>query len=341
MKKLLFLLPFLLLAFGCARNHLNVPADSFTEKVKVLGVVPIIVDTGSDIRHPQKDQLISLVTEMNRRYEQQFVRRLKTTGNFYTVALMDGNAQEIFSNLLFRREKRDDAAIQYNKYFWKNEELRNYLRKNSLDAVMIIIISGLAKNDKIYSNTLMSSLTGEYNYLVMTAQILDGAGTILWEYPNFRGHILSYEPMIGLQYPDFSEAEANLSTKAEIKFKTLDGLRRKLEERRKDYLLRETNETTVYGKQFDEMLSFLHFDPEKEQKESARALPTPPAERPKVESQTPVAPAAVEKPLAPVSAVPVVAPAVAPAAPLPGKTQGFETIKPSSEEIVPASGKVY
>lgn len=270
MSKLLLTL-LLLLCFGCAQNHFNVPTESFADKVKMLGVVPIIVDADSDIRHPQREQLISLVAEMNRKYEQQLVRKLKATGNFYSVVLLDGEPQRTFSSLLFRREKRDDATIQYNKYFWKNDELRDYLRKNKLDAVMVIVVNGLSKIDKISSSTLLTSLTSEYNYLIMTAQILDANGTILWEYPNFRRRILAYAPMINLQYPDFSEAEANLSSKADVKFKTIEGIKRTFEQKYTDLFMRETLESKVYNMQFDEMTSLLSYEPEKGKKDLAPA----------------------------------------------------------------------
>lgn len=269
MKRLL-LLPLLLLSFGCARNHFNVPAENFAGKVKVLGVAPIIVDADSDIRHPQKDQLIPMLAELNRQYEQQFVRKLKETGNFYTVALLDGDPRRIFGDLFFRREKRDDATIQYNKYFWKTEELRDYLRRNHLDAVMLIVVSGLGRTERVYADNLLTSMTSEYNYLIMTAQILDANGTILWEYPNFRRRLLTYYPMINLQYPDFSEADANLSTSANVKFKTIEGITRALGKKHKDLLLRETQESEVYGKQFDEMISLLTYDPD------GKKMETPP-----------------------------------------------------------------
>jgi hypothetical protein len=90
MKRLL-LLPLLALMFGCAQNHFNVPTDNFAAKVKALGVAPIIVDVNSDIRHPEKDQLVALIADMNRKYEPQLVRGIKETGDFYTVALLDGS----------------------------------------------------------------------------------------------------------------------------------------------------------------------------------------------------------------------------------------------------------
>jgi len=309
MKRLLLLFPLVLMTLGCAANYFNVPKENFADKVKVLGVVPIIVDANSDIKYPQKELLTTLLAELNRKYEQQFVRKLKATGNFYTVALMDGDPQTIFTRLLYRSEKRDDATIQYNKFFWKNDELRSYLQKNNLDAVMLIVVSGITRSDKIYSSTLLSSLTSDYNYLIMTAQIVDANGTILWEYPNFRRRLLTYYPLINLQYPDFSEAEANLAAKPDVKFKTFEGIKRALEQKRKDMLLRETQEPEIYGKQFDEMLSFLKYD--QDSKEETPADKTKPLAEPAKSVEQPAKPAAP----APAPAPPAPA-APAPAAPV-------------------------
>ena len=327
MKRLL-LLPLLILSFGCAQNHFNVPTENFADKVKVLGVAPIIVDADSDIKFPQKDQLLSLLADMNRKYEQQFVRKLKATGNFYTVALLDGDPQRIFSNLFFRSEKRDDATIQYNKYFWKNGELRDFIQKNNLDAVMLVVVNGISRNEKIFSSNLLTSMASDYNYLIMSAQILDANGTILWEYPNFRSRILTHYPMINLQYPDFSEAEANLSAAANVKFKTLDGVKLTLEQKRKDMLLRETQESIVYGKQFDEILSFIKYDPNADKKDTAapaEPVKPPQAEKPLLPAQQPsIAPTAEtpKTPIPEITRVPMLetpaasAPTAAPAAPV-------------------------
>lgn len=327
MRRLL-LLPLLVLFFGCAQNHFNVPEGNFADRVKVLGVAPIIVDADSDIKHPQKEQLIALVTEMNRKYEPQFVRKLKASGNFYSVSSLYGEPRTIFSSLFFRHEKRNDASIEYNKYFWKNDELREYIRKNGLDAVMLIVVSGLSKTEKISSSTLMTSLTSEYNYLNMTAQILDANGTVLWEYPNFRGRFMSYNPMINLQYPDFSEAEANVSEKADVKFKTIEGIKRSFEVKRKDLLLRETQESEVYSRQFDEMLSFLQFEPTKEKKVPAATIKTPAS----AEQSRPVT---VPVPaVAPVDATPRTQEAPAGTA---NPSEG-DRGTPPTDEIVPATG---
>ena len=67
-------------------------------------------------------------------------------------------------------------------------------------------------------------------------------------------------PIINLQYPDFDEASANLSPKVQVKFKTLEGIRRALETRRKDILRRETNEVELYMTQFESMTTMLEID---------------------------------------------------------------------------------
>lgn len=309
---------------GCSQNRFNVPTENFAEKVQVLGIAPIIVDVDSDIKHPQKDLLIALVTETNRKYEQQFVRKLKATANFNTTALLDGDPQGIFGQLLSRREKRNDAAILYNKYFWKSDELHDYLKKNNLDAVMLIVVSGLTKSEKVTSIGQMKSLTTDYNYLIMSAQILDATGTILWEYPNFRQRILSYEPLINLEYPDFNEAEANMTTRVEVKFKTIEGIRRTLEQKRKDLLLRETQESEVYGKQFDEMISLLQYDHDKQKKASA---PISEAPRPIQPVEQPVA----APPQAPASSAPAIE------VPEVTRVPVLENPAAPTDEIVPAT----
>jgi len=326
MKKLLLLCVLLATVItGCSQNHFNIPAENFAERVRVLGIAPIIVDADSDIRHLQKDLLISLLAEMNRKYEQQFVRKLKESGNFYTTALLDGEPQSIFGKLLSRREKRDDATIVYNKYFWKNDELRDYIRKNNLDAVMLLVVSGLTKPDKEISYGQFMSLKTDYNYLFLTAQILDANGTILWEYPNFRQSFPAYSPLINLEYPDFNEAEANVTTKVIVKYKTIEGIRRTLDQKSKDLLLRETQESAVYGKQFDEMITLLKYDHDKEKKGSVPVAETP---RP----QQPAAPV----PQSPAAATPNIQ---SPAVEVPEVTRVPVLEKPANpDEIVPAKG---
>ncbi len=262
MKRLLLLTGLLLLPLfcGCSHNYYNLPQNMVAERVKVLGLVPIIVDADSDIRHPQKEDLVTLLINMNRSFENDLLRLVKNTNSFYAVTMVDVDPKPLFSSLLFRRERRDDAGIQYNKYFWKKEPLADLIRKGNLDAVMLVVVSGINRQDKISSNNLLDSLETDYNFLIMTAQILDAQGSIIWEYPNFRQKVLSYNPLLNLQYPDFDEARANMNPTVQLKFKTVEGIRRILEKRRQDLLLREKREVDIYTSQFEDMTSLMDID---------------------------------------------------------------------------------
>ncbi len=243
--------------FGCAHNYYNIPREQYEQRVKVLGVAPIFVDADSDIRHPEKDALVALVKDYNRINEKKLAAMIKEGGSHFDVRFLAGDADPLFTSLFSRREKRDDAGIVYNKYFFKADALRDYIKSNHVDAVMLTVISGITRPDKVYSSNLMNYLTTDYNFLIMTSQILDADGTILWEYPNFRQKIVSLPPFVVLQYPDFCEADANVSEKVEVRFKTIAGLRRTLEKQKKDLLRHDQQISESYYSLFDDMTSLL------------------------------------------------------------------------------------
>ena len=254
--RLLFLAVATLVSFGCAQNYYNIPRESFEKKVKVLGVAPIFVDTESDIRHPEKDALLALIKESNGKYEKELIKMLRETGSFFSVRPLDGEADKLFASLFFRRERRDVGVI-YNKYFFKNEEIKNLLAQNGYDALLLLVVSGLTRQDRVYSGNLLSYLETDYNRLVMTAQIEDAEGTLLWEYPNFRQNKPALPDFIQLQYPDFDEANANLSDKVEVKFKTIPGLTRALNKKEKNLMGEESKLAKSYYAIFDDMISML------------------------------------------------------------------------------------
>jgi hypothetical protein len=244
------------MSVGCAHNYYNIPQDTYEKKVRVIGVAPIFVDVDSDIRHPEKEPLLALVRNQNRKNEQELVSLLKDTGVYLTVRMPEAQADELFSSLFFRRERRMDAGVNYNKYFFKQQELKDLIVKNHLDALMLVVVSGLTSPEKIYSSNYLSFLQTDYNYLIMTAQILDADGAILWEYPNFQKRILSYNPLLNLQYPDFDEAAGNVTDKVDVKFKTIPGIARALD-KSKSSSVRDVKVSQLYSDVFDDMLSTL------------------------------------------------------------------------------------
>jgi len=284
-------------SFGCASNYYNVPRETFERKVKILGVAPIFVDTESDIRHPEKDALVALIKDYNRKNEKELVARLRDTSTFFSVRLLDEDADKLFLNILFRRERRDDASVVYNKYFYKLPNIKELITRNGLDAVMFTVVSGLTRKDSVRSSNLVSYLEADYNFLVMTSQIFDANGNILWEFPNFRENRPSLPAFFELQYPDFDEGKANETDKVEIKFKTIPGIARAFNKAEESSQQGNVKVSGVYTSIFSDMASLLKperqfpWSKKKEVKyEDRQSLPPAPIEEmPKPETPAPEA----------------------------------------------------
>lgn len=326
-NRMLKLLPVVLISIftvGCSHNYYNVPKDVYESKVRVLGVAPLLVDADSEIRYPDKDALIGLVRDANRRNEKELVALLKDTGAYFSVLHLPDDPDQLAGKLVYRRERRDDAGVVYNKYFFKVQELRDYITKNGVDAVMFVVVSGITKKDSIRSSNLLSYLDSSYDYLIMTAQILDADGTVLWEYPNFRQRLLSFPPLLPLQYPAFDEAEANASEKVEVKFKTMAGIGRALDKTRTSSLSSKAQVSVLYADQFEKMVSLLTPDSNlfgNGNSEGKKPAAPQPELQPIRKQSAPAAsapPAAAAQPVAetPAPAQPVAEPVIAAPAPL-------------------------
>lgn len=260
MKSILKFIPIAILALfalGCSQNYYNIPRESYERNVRVLGVAPFFTDDDSDIRHPEKETLIPLLKDLNRKNELELVARLKTISTYSSVRFLESPADQLFSSLFFRRERRRDEGLVYNKYFFRQKELKQLLERNKIDAVMLVTVSGVTKEDRIFSSNLLSSLKTDFNYIIMTAQILDADNNILWEYPNFHKRFLSYSPLINLQYPDFDEAAGNSTDRVEVKFKTLPGITRTLTRSKDSSFIRDLPVSRAYNNIFNDMIFML------------------------------------------------------------------------------------
>ncbi|MCM2357020.1 MAG: hypothetical protein NDI77_02645 [Geobacteraceae bacterium] len=274
------LVALLLMTVGCAHNYYNVPRESYEKKVRVLGIAPFFTDGDSDIRHPEREALLAMVREQNQRNGAELVARLKETGAYLSVRMPDDQADQLFSSLFFRRERRSDAGVVYNKYFFKQQELKEFIERNSLDAVMLVTVSGLTRPDKVYSGNYLAYLETDFNFLIMTAQILDGDGNILWEYPNFQQRLLSLTPLLNLQYADFDEAEANVTDKVDTKLKTIPGITRAFGKDTASSVQKDRKISMLYSAIFDEMVATLRpefrFPWERDREERKGEQPTRP-----------------------------------------------------------------
>jgi hypothetical protein len=317
------LLPILLLMLsGCASNYYNVPREVYEKKVRVLGIAPIMLDADSDIRHPEKGEVLKLVREANRKNEKELVEILKGNGEYFSVRFLDEDADQLLATVVSRRERRDDAGVVYNKYFYKPEEIKKFVARHNVDAVMLVTVSGISVLEKIYSNNFMAYLEDDYNNLIMTGQILDPDGTLLWEYPNFRQRFITFSPLFALQYPDFEESRANLTDQVRIKNKSIPGIARALARSESSSVKSSRQVSVLYNKQFADMTAFLQYfrnpfaDSKTEKKAGAPAAAVPaPEDAPRMPTMAP-APLPPQTPLAPKA--------------IPGKPapREFEPVKP-------------
>ncbi|WP_284694751.1 hypothetical protein [Geomonas sp. Red32] len=329
--------------FGCAHNYYNVPQETLEKRVKVVGVTPFFTDADSDLRYPDKEALVSLTRSYNAKNEKELTARLRDAAIFYSIRPLDGDPVTLFGRLVANRERRDDAGIIYNKYFFKKDELRQIMNENQLDALLVVTVSGITMQSKIYASNYLAYLETDFNYLTMTAQLLDRDGAILWEYPNFRRSALSYAPLLGLQYPDFDEAKANLSEKVDVKNKTLTGINAAFAQSESSAVAKGHDVSSLYARQFDDMMSLLKLKKPLfgGKDDAAPATPATPAASQPAPAVTPApaparpAPVSEIKPVRPVSPPPE-APAPAPAVnvPAPAPTDS-NAIQVAPGDVVP------
>ena len=291
--------------FGCAHNYYNIPQETLEKRVKTIGVAPFFVDAESDIRHPEKGAIVALIEGANAKSQKELIVRLRETGIFYIVRPVDGDPARLSASVVSSRELRDDAGIIYNKYFYKKDKLRQLLTENGLDAMLFVTVSGLNRQGKVFSSNFLSYLETDYNFLAVSAQLLDRDGTIIWEYPNFRRSALSYPMVLQLQYPDFDEAAANLTDKVEVKFKTVAGVKKAFAQSESSVAANAPQVSTLYARQFDEMLALLKpYKPlwggKTEQNGPAPvAEPDPVVEQKPVAAPKTIAPPVYQRPTAP------------------------------------------
>jgi len=339
LSRLLLFASSLMLFAGCAANYYNIPRESYEKKVKVLGVAPILLDTESEIRHPEKGEILRIVREANRKNEHELVDILKSNEDYTAVRFLEEDPETLYTTLLPRRERRDDAGVVYNKYVYKQEELKRLVTKHNVDAIMLVTVSGIVMLEKVYSNTLTAYLEENYNNLIMTAQILDGEGTLLWEYPNFRQKINAYGKLFDLQYADFEEARANLTDQVRIKHKSIPGIERAFAMRESSTVKSGKQVSSLYKAQFSAMNSLLHyfrnpFADKKEKKSNAKVQSVQDEYAPRATTaqvappppSLPLPPPPATAQLKPVAPAPV--PASAPAAPVRSAKREFEPVAP-------------
>jgi hypothetical protein len=226
MKKILFVLLFLLL-FGCAANKTyKVSPEEYVKQVKTLGIVPVLIDVES-IHYDSRDDLVALLERSSEAVQQTLVDKLRKQGRHFDVRPVAGEPREILSRLIAGQALLGEAASTRMKYSFNPQGSSQLSDESVVDAILVVVIHGVKRQEKRWSSYSLKIeyLRDNYSSLLYTAAIVDPAGRVLWQLDMPAGDV-----MLHLDYPDFVEAYWNRTESVRIKTITLSGLQRTLKE---------------------------------------------------------------------------------------------------------------
>ena len=226
-RKICFIILFVLAAasIGCTNKNFLVSNKDYQSAVKTLGVIPLLVDSGSDIIHPEREAVIHLVKTNNEGKTSYLIEKLKDHKGYFDVRPVTGDVDDLFANLVRGRELVTRPDSFYRSYQVNTGYAGELCRKNLVDVILIIVLNGVMTPQKYWDRTRLSYLQTDYNLLVESALVVAADGRLLWEYSGDPA-----SPFLALQYPDFDEAHYNKTNKVRLKFITLDGIEKALQE---------------------------------------------------------------------------------------------------------------
>lgn len=208
---------------GCAGSFYRVAPEEFRTRVKRLAVLPLLVDEGSTILHPQREALVAVLRESAAGREAHLVEQLRAQRSYASVQPVAIDVQGLAPRLLKGSEVQSDKSGVARHYRLDPAVAAEVAGKGGADAVLLIVLNGIEAKEKRWERSGLRFLESNYNYIQATALVFDTKGEILWERPGYIGG-----PFLDLQYPDFDEAYHNRSDLVRIEFVTVEGLERGL-----------------------------------------------------------------------------------------------------------------
>jgi hypothetical protein len=236
--QILTVVSFLLLLGGCASKHYQVAPEIYRERVKVLGVLPLMVDAESTIQHPQRQEVVAILQQSASEKYLRLSAQLSARAGYNEVrpVIIDPPSQQkLFTGTTlqigkdgraFRRYQPDPAAVS------------ELVRVANVDALLVVILNGVESKGKRWERLGPRYLESNFNDIQASALVLASSGEILWEKSGASG-----APLVELQYVGFDEAFYNHTDQVPVHFLTPDGLRRVLQASDKGLLEKEAFST--------------------------------------------------------------------------------------------------
>jgi hypothetical protein len=249
--KILMLFSFLLVLGGCVSKHYRVTPEIYREQVKVLGVLPLLVDAESTILHPQRQEIVDILQQSASEKYLRLSAQLSTSAGYGEVrpVIIDPPSQ---LRLIAGKTLRTGKNGTYYSYQPAPAAVSALVRSAGVDGLLVVILNGVENNGKRWEGRGGTRyLEANFNEIQATAMVLGANGEILWERPGTTG-----APFVDLQYADFAEAYHNRTDEVTVRFITPDGLRRELQASAKGLLEKEAF-STRYRTLFDSLTEGL------------------------------------------------------------------------------------
>jgi hypothetical protein len=227
MKKLIGIF-MLLLVSGCGSGVYQIPKQEYQAKVQVLGVLPFLVDRTTQIDYPQKEQLFDFLTRSVAGKQDLLVEKLKDKKGYFDVRAIPLDSQLVGLSLLGGGRSYDANGLP-SAYAFDSATIAEMAKRNVVDALLIVVLSGERVTETRRSRTKLESLHTQFEDIVVTAAVVDRSGSPLWQMSGSEAFRL-----LTLQYPDFDEAYFNKTDLVRVKDISLAGIERALAEKTDD-----------------------------------------------------------------------------------------------------------
>jgi len=240
---------FLLVLGGCVSKHYQVTPEVYRERVKVLGVLPVMVDAESTILHPQRQEIVATLQESTRDKYLRLSAQLNARAGYSEVrpVIIDAPSEwQLFAGNSLQGGK---DGTTHRRYQPAPEAVSALARSAGVDGLLVVILNGVENKGKRWERRGGPRyLESNFNEIQATAMVLAATGEILWEKPGDSG-----SPFVDLQYVDFDEAYYNRTDEVTVRFVTPDGLRRALQASDKEGLFDKEVFSTLYRSLFDSL----------------------------------------------------------------------------------------
>ena len=245
--QILTVLLFLLILGGCASKHYQVAPEIYRERVKVLGVLPLMVDGESTILHPQRQEIVAILQQSASEKYLRLSAQLNARAGYSEVrpVIIDTPSQlQLFAG---KTRKTGKDGTSYNSYQPVPVAVSELARAAGVDALLVVVLNGVENKGKRWERLGPRFLESTFNEIQASAMVLAASGEILWEKSGASG-----PPFVDLQYADFDEAYHNRTDQVTLRFIAPDGLRRALQASDKG-LLEKEGFSTLYRTLFDSL----------------------------------------------------------------------------------------